>query len=119
MGVMDRAVLLLGFALACSVGACAPPSARPVPVPPGAVIVVPVEEASFDDEGDADSDAPRAKPTAYVKMSEWTPSPAVQELEAKIPPRGAGEPDYVKFPALTLHREIAPTTVTRSRRLRR
>ena len=49
---------------------------------------------------------PRARSVEYVKMSDWTPPPSVQAVEAAVPPRGDVPPTYIQFPRLTKHSSI-------------
>ena len=89
------------------VAGCEAPNARPAQVP--------AQDVHVDDEDDDDgepetwltTDRPAPiPPVEYVKMSEWTPPPSVQELEVSVPPRGAVPPDYIRFPKLTKHSSI-------------
>jgi len=52
---------------------------------------------------------PRARTIEYVRMSDWTPPPSVQALEAVVPPRGDVPPGYIQFPKLTKHTSIGST----------
>lgn len=108
-------LLALAGGFAC---ACEAPRARPAQVPPASTRVVRVDPAApagsceDGDEGDEPAqwlaeDLPEPRPgVAYVKMSEWTPPPSVQALEAVVPPRGDVPPTYIQFPKLTKHSSI-------------
>lgn len=101
------------FVLAGAAG-CDETVARPIEIPRGAAKVVVVETdgtmcAAADDEPEQWLPEQRCvvhRPVEYVKMSEWTPPPSVQDLEAAIPPRGDAPPSYIEFPAVTKHASI-------------
>jgi hypothetical protein len=119
------ALRLAGVVGIVAIAGCDAPNARPVQSPPSAVagaagaaaVVVVVVD---DDEGEPQTWLAGERPAPiprveYVKMSEWTPPPSVQELEATVPPRGDVAPDYIEFPKLTKHSGIGASTYTRRR----
>ena len=108
-----------GALLACFAIGCGPSPALQ-PATPVRVVRVPAERVvqkcpcDEDDEADEDEAAsPPKKPLEYVQIDEWQPPPSVQALEARVAPRGNAPPTYVQLPRLTMHREIANTTIYR------
>lgn len=106
-----RLAVLLGPVALAGVFTCAceAPRARPAQVPPAPTQVVRVDDDGEDDEAEQwlVEDSPEPRPgVEYVKMSEWTPPPSVQALEAIVPPRGDVPPTYIQFPKLTKHSSI-------------
>jgi hypothetical protein len=108
-------IYLVSVVGALATAGCDAPRARPAQVPAAAAQAVRVEYACLcdgdDDDGEPDQwlggERPRpVPPVEYVKMSEWTPPPSVQELEAVVPARGDAPPDYIRFPKLTKHSSI-------------
>ena len=89
--------------LPCMVG-CDATNARPAQTP---VIVLDEDEP----EQWLPDDKPPVPPVEYVRMSEWTPPPSVQALEAIVPPRGDVPPSYIELPRLTKHAGIGATHV--------
>ena len=90
---------------------CGAPNARPAQTPPAGADVVAVEGTCAVDDEEAEQWLPEdrpppIRPVEYVKMSEWTPPPSVQALEAIIPPRGDVPPSYIQFPELTTHSSV-------------
>ena len=87
-------------------------------LPAGAVRVVPADQVKGtcqcdDDDLVADDDSPARKPTEYVKLRDWQPPPAVEELEASLAARGPEQQSFTTFPVLTLHQRIGDTTYRR------
>jgi hypothetical protein len=117
LAVWLRAGVGVSGALSGTLG-CDATYARPAhsapSVPPGVPLVV-VDcvgaMCAVEDEDEPEQWLPEdrpapVKPVEYVKMSEWTPPPSVQALEAVVPPRGDEPPTYIQFPKLTKHSSI-------------
>lgn len=107
----------VGALVACFAIGCGPSPALP-PATPVRVVRVPADRVvptcpCDDDDEDDDATRPPKKPLEYVRIDEWQPPRSVQELEARVTPRGNAPPTYVQLPRLTMHREIVNTTIYR------
>jgi hypothetical protein len=107
------AALSAGALLACFAFGCGPSPALPPATQAQVSSACPCDDDDADDEEDFAEAAALSKPTAYVRIDEWQPPPSVQELEARVMPRGDKPPTYVQLPRLTMHREITNTTIYR------
>ena len=110
---------VLGIVGVLGVLGCDATFARPVESPPpGTATLADVDDACLDDADEPEqwlpkNCPPRARTIEYVKMSDWTPPPSVQALEAAVPPRGDAPPVYIQLPRLTKHRNIGASYLRR------
>ena len=118
----DRA---LAFAVLASVASLAIGCGRSPAMPRAPVKLVRVEagkavpcNCADDDDDDDDVTVQKPPPVQYVRMTEWQEPESAKRAASEVAPRGQGGPQYVEFPALTLHKPIGETTVSRYRRWR-
>jgi hypothetical protein len=111
----SRGALLACFAIGCGPSPALPPPTpvRVVRVPAETVVQVCPCDHDDDEVDDDDAPPPPRTPLEYVRIDEWQPPPSVQELEARVMPRGNKPPTYLRLPRLTMHREITNATAYR------